>query len=420
MAVFTYTALDRQGRRLSGTVPADNRAAAMDVVMGRGLSPVSIEEQRNGNGKGNGHSIDHARNGNGAGGDAKPPPTRVPQHAVESFTRELANLLAAGLSLSKALHLLRREAGQAGARNVWSKVHDDVVGGTPLADALAKWPKVFSSVYVAMVRAGESGGFLHVVLQQIADFRTREADLKGKVKAAMIYPCILAFFAIAVLAFLLTYFIPKFSNIFSEFGANLPWLTRAMMATSGAAVRYAPLGVAAIAAGIYGIKRALSSDRGRRFLERAILKTPALGPVIARFALVRFCRMLGTLVGAGVPLVAALRTAKESLGNQTLSDAVGHAIEEVQRGTPLSRSLAATPILFPPSVVEMIAIAEETGRLDAELTRLSHAYEAELDRNLRMLVALAEPMVLFLSAIVIGTVVLSMLLPILTLQDVVK
>ena len=413
MAVFAYTALDRQGRRTSGTVPADNRAAAMDVVSARGLSPVSIEEQRNGNG--NGHAA--ASGGNGASTAA--PSTRVPQSAVESFTRELANLLAAGLSLSKALHLLRREASSAGARNVWSKIHDDVVGGTSLADALAKWPKAFSKVYVAMVRAGESGGFLHVVLQQIADFRTREQDLKGKVKAAMIYPCILAFFACGVLAFLLTFFIPKFSGIFAEFGGNLPWLTRAMVAVSAVAVRYSPLALLAIVAGVWGARRALTTPKGRRFVDQAVLKTPALGRVIARFALVRFCRMLGTLVGAGVPLVAALRTAKESLGNQTLGDAVGHAIEEVQRGTPLSRSLAATPVLFPPSVVEMVAIAEETGRLDSELQRLATAYEGELDRNLRMLVALAEPLVLFLSAVLIGIVVLSMLLPILTLQDVV-
>jgi type II secretory pathway component PulF len=414
MAVFSYTALDRQGKRLSGTVPADNRAAAMDAVMGRGLSPVSIEEQ--GNGKSNGHA---GSNGNGAAGTAAAPPTRVPQAAVESFTRELANLLAAGLSLSKALHLLRREASNAGARYVWSKIHDDVVGGTSLADALAKWPKAFSKVYVAMVRAGESGGFLHVVLQQIADFRTREQDLKGKVKAAMIYPCILAFFACGVLAFLLTFFIPKFSGIFAEFGGNLPWLTRAMVALSHVAVRYSPIALAAIIAAAIGLRRTLTSESGRRFVDRTVLKTPALGQVIARFALVRFCRMLGTLVGAGVPLVAALRTAKESLGNQTLGDAVGHAIEEVQRGTPLSRSLAATPVLFPPSVVEMVAIAEETGRLDSELQRLASAYEVELDRNLRMLVALAEPLVLFASAVLIGMVVLAMLLPILTLQDVV-
>src|SRR6188508_2812125 len=204
MAVFTYTALDRQGRRLSGTVPADNRAAAMDQVLGRGLSPVSLEEQR------------------APGAEVavtKTPSTRVPQAAVESFTRELANLLAAGLSLSRALHLLRREASNAGAKYVWSKVHDDVVGGKSLAEALSKWPKVFSSVYVAMVRAGEAGGFLPIVLQQIADFRTRDQDLKGKVKAAMVYPIVLMCLAAGVLVFLLTFFIPRFSTIFDEFGS---------------------------------------------------------------------------------------------------------------------------------------------------------------------------------------------------------
>jgi type II secretory pathway component PulF len=302
---------------------------------------------------------------------------------------------------------------------VWSAIHDDVVGGTPLADALAKWPKVFSSVYVAMVRAGESGGFLHVVLQQIADFRTREADLKGKVKAALIYPCVLGVFAILVVTFLLTFFIPKFSSIFADFGAQLPWLTQVIVAASQLLTRYGPFVAIGIVGIVIFIRRGLATEAGRRLLERAILKTPALGKVTARFALVRFCRMLGTLVGSGVPLVSALRTAKESLGNQTLSDAVAHAIDEVQRGTPLSRSLADTPVLFPASVIEMIAIAEETGRLDKELQRLSVAYEADLERNLRMLVALAEPAMLFVTAAVIGTVVVAMLLPILTLQDVV-
>src|SRR5688572_6836735 len=207
MAVFTYEALDRAGRRTSGSIPADNRAAAMDQVVGLGLSPVAIEVQR----------------AAAAAGHADAPrseSTKVPHSAVESFTRELANLLAAGLPLSRALHLLRREASNPGARNVWSKIHDDVVGGTSLADALAKWPKVFSTVYVARVRAGEAGGFLHVVLQQIADFRTREQELKGKVKAAMVYPCVLAVLAAAVLVFLLTFFIPRFSGIFAEFGGN--------------------------------------------------------------------------------------------------------------------------------------------------------------------------------------------------------
>jgi type II secretory pathway component PulF len=407
MAVFTYTALDREGRRTSGTATADSRAAAMDEIFGRGLSPVAIEEQKSASG----HAAEKVVKVSAS--------TKVPQSAVETFTRELANLLAAGLPLSRALHLLRREASNAGARNVWSQVHDDVVSGISFADALAKWPKTFSTVYVAMVRAGEAGGFLPVVLEQIADFRTREQDLKGKVKAALIYPCVLGFFACGVLIFLLTFFIPRFTSVFADFGGQLPWLTQMIVAASHIVTKYGWAVAIAIIFGVVAMKRSLSTESGRRFLERVLLKTPAIGKVTARFALVRFCRMLGTLVGAGVPLVSGLRTAKESLGNQTLADAVAHAIEEVQRGTSLSKSLSATPVLFPPSVVEMVAVAEETGRLDKELLRLSLAYESELDRNLRMLVALAEPLMLFITAVVIGIVVVGMLLPILTLQDVV-
>ena len=406
MAVFTYEALDRAGKRTRGTIPADTRAAAMDQVIGQGLSPVSIEEQRAGV--------------NGVPGVVRSESTKVPQSAVESFTRELANLLAAGLPLSRALHLLRREASHPGARNVWSKIHDDVVGGTSLAEALAKWPKTFSSVYVAMVRAGEAGGFLHVVLQQIADFRTREQELKGKVKAAMVYPAVLDVLAVAVLIFLLTFFIPRFSGIFEEFGGNLPALTTAIVATSKWLMKFGYIIAVAAVFAIIGIRRGMTSEAGRRVLERIMLKTPALGKVVSRFALVRFCRMLGTLVGAGVPLVASLRVAKEALGNQTLADSISHAIDEVQRGQPLSKSLSGNTILFPASVIEMISVAEETGRLDKELVRLSTAYESDLDRNLRMLVALAEPLMLFTMAGLIGTVVVGMLLPVFNLQDLIK
>ncbi|HEV2296167.1 MAG TPA: type II secretion system F family protein [Tepidisphaeraceae bacterium] len=416
MGVFAYTALDRQGRQTSGTIPADSRASAMDEVLGRGLSPVSIEEKSNGNGGGGLLSY----RGGLTSGAAKAPSTRVPQRALEDFTRELANLLAAGLSLSRALHLLRREASHPAAKNVWSKVHDDVVGGTSLADALGKYPRTFSTVYVAMVRAGEAGGFLPIVLQQIADFRTREQELRGKITAAMVYPAVLACLAVAVLVFLLTFFIPRFSSIFDEFGGNLPWLTQAIVAASGWLTKYGWVLAILVVGGIIAIRRSLTTESGRRFLERAVLRTPVVGTVAARFALVRFCRMLGTLVGAGVPLVAALRTAREALGNQTLADTVTHAIEEVQRGQPLSRSLAGNNVLFPASVIEMIAVSEETGRLDKELVRLSISYEGELDRNLRMLVALAEPLLLMAMASLIGTVVVGMLLPVFTMQDLIK
>jgi type II secretory pathway component PulF len=409
MSVFAYTALSRDGRRTSGTLSADSRSSAIAQMSRQGLQPVRIDEAK-----------DNAAAAKKAQVDTTVKVPKVSQKSVEAFTRELANLLSGGVPLSRSLQLLRREASNPSAKQLWSQIHDDVVGGTSFADALAKWPKTFSTVYVAMVRAGEAGGFLEVVLAQIADFRIREADLKGKMKSAMVYPVILGLLAVAVLVFLLTFFIPKFSGIFAEFGSNLPALTRVIVAASDVLKHYGFYVAGVVAIGVVALNRAISSEAGRRTVERTILRVPVLGQVVAHFALVRFCRMLGTLVGSGVPLVASLRTAREAIGNQTLADTVLHAIEEVQRGQPLSKSLAGSPDLFPSSVIEMVAVAEETGRLDKELIRLAAAYEGDLDRQLRLLVAIAEPAMLFLMAGIIGTVVVGMLLPVFNLQDLIK
>ncbi len=405
MTTFTYTALSADGRTTTGTVPADTCAAAIAAVVGQGLHPVRIEEEE-GQRKPAATAPTVARTG------------RVTRAHIESFTRELASLLAGGVPLSRGLQLLRRETKAPGPQYLWGRIHEDVVGGTALADALAKHPRSFPSVYVAMVRAGEAGGFLDVVLNQIAEFRTREQDLKGKVKAAFVYPCVLSILAVGVLTFLLTYFIPTFKDLFAENGGALPLLTQMIMAASGALLsRYTLAFVAIVIVAGFLLVRYAHTDSGRRRIESVILGTPLVGNVVAFFAMVRFCRMLGTLLGAGVPLVAALRVAKEAIGNQTLADTVAFAIEQVQRGASLARSLGAAERLFPASVVEMIAIAEETGRLDKELVRLATAYELELDRRLRMLVALAEPALLFVMAGLIGTIVVGMLLPIFKIQE---
>jgi type II secretory pathway component PulF len=289
-----------------------------------------------------------------------------------------------------------------------------------LADALSLHPRAFSPIYVAMVRAGETGGFLDVVLEQIATFRSREDDLKGRVKAALIYPIILAVLAAAILAFLLTYFIPRFSVMFAEFGGSLPALTRHIVAVSEILVKYWLVLVLGIAAVVFAVQRMLADVQCRRTMEGLLLRAPLFGTGMARFALVRFCRMLGTLAGAGVPLIAALRVAKEAIGNQVLADTVSSAIESVQKGNPLARSLEGCRLLFPASVIEMVCVAEESGRLDQELVRLAGAYEAELDRHLKMMVALAEPLLLFVMAVLVGTVVIGMLLPIFNLQELIR
>jgi len=405
MPIYAYNAVTQDGQKTSGTVPAANRSAALDEVVQRGLVPVSVDEQTS---------------------DAKgrtsllAPSGRVSAASVEAFNRELANLLAAGVSLSRALSILAREASSPAARKQWASIHDDVAGGTALSDAMSRFPRSFPPVNVAMVRAGETGGFLDVVLEQIANFRSRERDLMGRVRSALIYPIILAVLASAVLVFLLTYFIPQFSQIFEDFGGRLPALTRTVVAVSGVITDYGLLLVAALVLAAIVGQRVLASPTGRLGAERALLATPLVGKVLARFALVRFCRMLGTLLESGVPLVTSLKVAREAIGNQTLAAAVGRSIEQVQKGKALARSLATSERLFPASVVEMIAVAEESGRLDEELTRLAGIYEGDLDRRLRTLVALAEPALLFIMAAIVGTIVISMLLPVFTLQEYIR
>lgn len=403
MATFVYKAINTEGRQVADTLVAPDRAAAIEQLFGKSLNPVSVERQ----------DEHHAGGTLTRGG-------RISKGDVESFTRQLANLLAAGVPLSRALSILSREAAKPATARLWATIHDQVAGGMSLADSLGQHPRVFSPVYVAMVRAGETGGFVDLVLEQIATFRSREQDLKNKVTSAMLYPLILAVLAGGVLVFLLTFFIPRFSTMFADFGGSLPTLTKGIVAASHLLVSYWFIFVIVIVLAVFGIRRALASEEGRRVLERATLRLPVFGQAVSRFALVRFCRMLGTLVGAGVPLVAALRVAKEAIGNQVLADAVDVAIDEVQRGTPLARSLEGCKTLFPSSVIEMVSVAEESSRLDKELVRLAGSYEQELDRFLKMAVTLIEPALLFLMAALVGTVVIGMLLPIFNLQELIR
>jgi type II secretory pathway component PulF len=400
MATFVYKAMNPEGQQVADILVAPDRATAIDQLFGKSLTPISVERREEQHGGG---LLSHSG--------------RISKGEVESFTRQLANLLAAGVPLSRALNILSREASKPATAKLWATVHDQVGGGMSLADALSQHPRVFSPVYVAMVRAGETGGFVDLVLEQIATFRSREQDLKNKVTSAMLYPMILAVLAGGVLTFLLTFFIPRFSKMFDDFGGSLPTLTKAIVGASHFLVQYWFVFVLVAALLVFGIRRVLHSTEGRRFVQRTVLRSPVLGRAVSRFALVRFSRMLGTLIGAGVPLIGALRVAKEAIGNQVLADAVDTAIDDVQHGKPLARSLENCRELFPASVIEMVSVAEESSRLDKELVRLATSYEQELDRFLKMSVTLIEPALLFIMAALVGTVVIGMLLPIFNLQQ---
>jgi len=238
--------------------------------------------------------------------------------------------------------------------------------------------------------------------------------------AAVLYPTVLLFLAICVLIFLLTFFIPRFQKMFEGFNAQLPLITRIIVGVSHAVRSYGLYMVVAIIIIGYSVRTWVKSEEGRRKWEGLLLRLPVIGPLTSQFAMARFCRMLGTLLGAGVPLVQALNTARRSIGNQILVDAVSNSIDRVKEGAQLGTSLADCRNLFPGSVLEMISVGEESGKLDAELVRIATVTEADLDRNLKTAVALAEPALLFCIAAFVGTIFIGMLIPIFSLQDYIK
>jgi type IV pilus assembly protein PilC len=270
------------------------------------------------------------------------------------------------------------------------------------------------------VQAGEAGGFLDLVLGQIADFQSREKELRSKMMTAMLYPAILLVLAVGVLVFLLVFFIPRFQLIFAGFGAALPLLTQIIVGASSVIRSYGLFVVAVLGIITFSVRAWFKSPQGSLMRERLILRAPVVGPLVAKYAMARFCRMLGTLLEAGVPMISGLNVARKSIGNQILVDAVSTSIERVQQGEGLGASLSGCRELFSGAVLEMISVAEESGRLDKELVRLSNVTEGDLDRQLKTAVAFAEPAMLFFIAAFIGTIFIGMVIPIFTIQDYIK
>jgi type II secretory pathway component PulF len=429
MPTFQYRAIQSNGTIAEGELEAGGRQEAFRQMEGQGLRPISLTER-------NGKSHKAERPKPQARPDKSAPEKteksapalklslggsqRISGRVLENFTRLLSSLLAAGVPLSRALVILCKEAASPAAGAKWKEIHGLVIDGMSLADAMAKSPETFPRVYVAMVEAGETGGFLDVVLAQIADFQAREKEMRAKVLTALLYPTILLVLALGVLVFLLVFFIPRFQLIFAGFGASLPFLTQLIVNTSELMRAYGLIVLVGLVVGGYMIRNWFVSEQGRRAWEGTILRLPVVGQLVAQFAMSRFCRMLGTLLGAGVPLINSLNVARRSIGNQVLVDAVANSIERVKEGKQLGPSLADCRDLFSGSVLEMISVAEESGKLDSELVRIADVTEGDLDRQLKTAVAMAEPLMLFLIAGFIGTIFIGMVIPIFSLQDHIK
>jgi type IV pilus assembly protein PilC len=403
MAVYTYDAINAQGLELSGIVHAPDINSARDQLQQRGLLPQSLREKA------------------AAGEDsARTTFKKVKPKSLQVFSRQLATMIEAGVSVVAALVTLEEQTDDKYLREVIVDVRSDVESGVVLSKALARHPKVFNRLFVAMVEAGESSGTLDTVLDRVATQIEKETKLKRRVKSAMIYPLVVISFATLVLVFMLLFIVPVFVKVFAELNGQLPTPTRIVMGASNILRDYWFLIFPAIGLAIYGFRRLKRTEEGRERWDKFRLRIPMkIGDVVQKIALARFSRTLATLMAAGVDIITALEITGGTAGNYVIEEALIRTRERVHEGVPISEPLAEDPI-FPPMVSQMVRIGEETGELDKMLGKIADFYEDEVDASIQSLTSIIEPILMIGVGAMVGTIVISMYLPMFKLLTLIK
>lgn len=395
MPLYTYQVKKNPQETLSGKLEAESQQAALIRLREMGYHPLTIVEQK-------------------AGGEAKGAASerfsRIRQRDVNLFFRQLANLCDAGLPLIRALTTLISETENPKMVDVIRQLRAGVQKGRTLAECLADHPKVFPPMYSKMVHAGETGGMLEEVLVRIATFGDKSEDLKSKVKGALIYPIFLVTVGALALFILLSFVFPKFISIFDDLNVALPIATRIVMAICGFMSRFWALILAGVAAVFVGARQYIATPRGRFQVDKALLKAPVFGPVAQRVEISKFARTLGTLIDNGVPILSALRIVVETLTNRALAKEVDSIHDEVSEGDSLNETLRRREH-FPASVVNMLAIGEEGGMLGEACKRIADVYDEEVDRAIKAMTSLLEPVLILVMGFFVGFLVIAMLLP---------
>jgi type II secretory pathway component PulF len=399
MATFTYKARDSKGVLVQGAIEAESIHQVTQRLQAMGYFPTSVVEDRN--------SVAAQRMRASKG--------RVKINDLATFMRQMADLLGAGVPLVKALSIIETQSASATMQGVVSQLAASVSSGDALYQAMSRHPKVFSKLQCAMVKAGEAGGLLDEVLLRLADFTETEADLRGKVKAALTYPMVMVATGIVSVVVLLTFVMPKIVGIYAELDQDLPLPTEILLLISSGLVDYWYIIVGVLSAGILGLYQAAISPDGRRLIDRIILTIPILGEVIRKREVANFSRTLGSLLHNGVSILPALEIVRDVLSNRIIADEVGAIPESVTQGSGIAGSLRNSKT-FPPVVVNMIAVGEETGRLDDVLLKVARSYDTEVDRSLKTLTSLIEPLIILALGVVVGFIVIAMLLPIFSID----
>ncbi|WP_417847407.1 type II secretion system F family protein [Thalassoglobus sp.] len=402
MPEFQYKARELSGQQVTGLLTATTEKEALATLAAQQLFPLQV---------------DLAESSKAA---ARQVNRRVPSKYLTVFYSQLADLLKSGVPLLRSLELLSKQSSHSALKVVVADVRDQVAEGSRLYDAMKSHPKAFSPLMVSMVHAGEEGGFMEDVLKRIAAFTEQQEELKGRVIGAMVYPVFLLMVGGGVVTVMLAWLVPKFEGLFENMAARgeLPWATTALMGMSEATQKYWAVGLLAAAGTIIGLLKWLKTEDGRRKLDVFRLRAVGIGRIVRSLAVARFCRVLGTLLKNGVPVLTSLKIAKDATANIVLSDAIDVAASNISEGKSLAGPLAASK-QFPEEIVEMIAVGEEANNLENVLIDISENLERRTSREIEMAVRLLEPMLLLCLAAVVLFVVIALLLPILQSSSIV-
>jgi general secretion pathway protein F len=408
MSVFEYIALDEKGNQVKGFIDASGVAAARQQLRDENVYPVEINPSQ-------------SKKESAASAALKINVwERVSTGQVAVFTRQLSTLLGAGLPLVPSLSILMQQEKNPLLKKTLAQIRERVNEGKSLTDSMAEFPRIFPPLYLNMVRAGEASGTINLVLERLADFSENQQALMSKIRSALAYPIIMFFIGSMVIFLLMTFVVPKITEIFTDMNQTLPLITTILITVSHFLKSFWWIILLLLAAAVIVFRYFTSgTDAGRRVWDSAKLKIPVWGSINRKIAIARFCRTLATLLQSGVPLLAAMEIVRNIVNNVHIGDAIHQAAKDLEEGKGLSEPLTATG-LFPPLVTEMIAVGEQSGSLEAMLNRIAVAYENESQANIMVMTSLLEPLMILFMGLVVGFIVVSILLPIFEMNQLVR
>jgi type IV pilus assembly protein PilC len=400
MKKFRFKARDRQGKLVSGEVESTSQQLAARLVRKRGLIVYALSPSRG-----------------GIGSVFTFFKSRVTAGDVTIFTRQLATMINAGLPIVEALSILRMQS-KSSFQQIVNQILADVEGGESFSSALKKHPKIFSPTYIALVKSGETGGVLEQVLNRLADNLEKEQEFKGKVKGALIYPAIIVIGMAAVSIIMVVFVIPRLVSLYSQFDAKLPLTTRALMALSSFFIHLWPLILLSMFLLFWGFTLYKRTKRGRRRIAEIMFRLPIIGDLRRQIILTELTRTLSLMIGAGVPILEGITITSEVIGNVIISEALVDAGKQIEKGFPVAYSFAKHPEAFPYILSQMMAVGEETGKMDEVLAKVSHVFEIDSEQKVKALTSAIEPVVMIILGIGVTFLVISVIMPIYNLTTV--